>query len=156
MTPQQGNAPDFSKAGKYGERLFWLQQGKKWALMADSKGKPCVLVDAKTCGDNWLLEPINPESKRLKRMIDCHEAMAGIQNPAQWVKAVEDLDSIFVRCHRCEGNGEVWADGRSHFQSDKVPTVACGFCAGEGKVFDKDTYDEILAKLTDARTGGKE
>lgn len=38
-------------------------------------------------------------------------------------------------CMRCEGNGRLWADGQAHYPSYDGPTVNCGKCGGEGKIY---------------------
>lgn len=39
-------------------------------------------------------------------------------------------------CMRCEGNGKLWADGQSHYPSYEGPTVNCGHCGGEGRLYE--------------------
>jgi len=35
-------------------------------------------------------------------------------------------------CHRCGGNGRLWADGKAHRPSYNGETVLCGECGGSG------------------------
>ena len=98
MTPQQGNAPDFSKAGNSVRRGIPME---------------------------YNLDEID------KRRDACFLAMAGIAEPAQWVKAVEEIEKYLDHRFNCA------------IASDPYKKCDCGF-------------KDILAKLTAARTGGKE
>lgn len=37
-------------------------------------------------------------------------------------------------CHRCEGEGRLWADGLAHYYDANRPTKACPECGGDGRV----------------------
>ncbi len=50
--------------------------------------------------------------------------------------ALEDIaGSDGECCQRCEGNGNLWADGQAHYPSYDGPTVNCGHCGGEGRLY---------------------
>lgn len=40
-------------------------------------------------------------------------------------------------CPRCDGSGYLYADGLAHYPSDRVPTMRCPVCGGEGGVYPK-------------------
>ncbi len=51
-------------------------------------------------------------------------------------------------CHRCEGNGRLYADGRAHYYSEGAATVACPICGGTGRICDTEEAKRIaLAAL---------
>ena len=68
---------------------------------------------------------------RTDRDLICTQAMQGIAEPAQWVKAVEEIEKYLDHLFNCA------------IASDPYKKCDCGF-------------KEILAKLTTARIGGKE
>jgi hypothetical protein len=43
-------------------------------------------------------------------------------------------DNCRQTCSKCEGDGRLWADGKSHYFSENRPTVECGHCGGKGEV----------------------
>ena len=48
-------------------------------------------------------------------------------------------------CRRCEGNGNVYADGKSHYMSEGAATIACPNCGGAGHLTDPDAAKDIAA-----------
>ena len=70
---------------------------------------------------------------RTDRDLICTQAMQGIAEPAQWVKAVEELEESLQHEKVCKDCAEDGCD-------------RCSEC----------NADSVLAKLTAARTGGKE
>ena len=52
-------------------------------------------------------------------------------------------------CHRCEGNGRLWADGQAHYPSYNGPTIACPQCGGVGR-FPEVSMGDIASAATDA------
>jgi hypothetical protein len=48
------------------------------------------------------------------------------------VKALKGIVDSEASCHRCEGDGHLWADGKSHYATYKGPTVSCASCGGSG------------------------
>ena len=40
-----------------------------------------------------------------------------------------------IRCSRCEGEGQLWADGLAHHPSHQGATNACPNCGGSGHVY---------------------
>jgi excinuclease UvrABC ATPase subunit len=62
----------------------------------------------------------------------------------------ELLNQDRENCPRCEGNGRLYADGKSHYYSENVPTVLCPHCGGSGKIFIELDADSILALVQPA------
>jgi len=95
------------------------------------------------------------------------DAQAG--HDARRANAAEDLNRELVEalgkiagtevstCHRCEGNGLLWADGMAHPALYQGRTVPCGECGGTGNVVNT-SVEEIIeiaaAALAKARKEG--
>lgn len=90
------------------------------------------------CYDVWekyhyyiLQERLNYEAQRdrvilrLKRVIDNLPSEEEIQ---------QIIDNQWEICHRCEGEGKLWADGLAHSPNWKGETISCGYCGGSGKI----------------------
>ena len=118
MTPQQDNAPDFSKAGKYGEPLS-LRRERDRICAISASGLSSILEN----GEGGGIED-------MERAVACLNAMQGIADPAQWVKAVEELEVEI-----------------NHYISCGKRIYDCPICSG--------AFEISLAKLQSAR-GGKE
>lgn len=58
----------------------------------------------------------------------------------------ERLEELFQTCARCEGNGLLYADGRTHYHSEQAPTIPCGVCSGTGT--QAPTRDDLLRIFT--------
>ena len=112
MTPQQGNAPDFSKAGNSVRKNMW---GEPWTLHVSQEGESWI----EDCDRRIITfsQSVGVDA----RALNCVNALAGVENPAQWVKAVEEAIAYF-----------------SLIQDES------------------EERTKILAKLSAARTGGKE
>lgn len=41
-------------------------------------------------------------------------------------------------CRRCDGSGELYADGRAHYPTEHAPTCACMACGGTGRTSPHD------------------
>ena len=70
------------------------------------------------------------------------------------VEGLEDIRNLSTPvCHRCEGEGRLWADHRCHTQEEgeKVGTIACPPCDGTGKMYpDFDELKQIVETLISA------
>lgn len=44
------------------------------------------------------------------------------------------MTAEILGCSRCEGEGQVYADGKAHYCSEHFPTTDCPSCDGTGKV----------------------
>ena len=66
------------------------------------------------------------------------------------VEALEEIRDAEDRCcPRCEGNGNLYADGKTHLMSENAPTMACGNCGGSGRLQPENAQDVaavVLAK----------
>ncbi len=54
-------------------------------------------------------------------------------------------------CGKCDGNGNVYADGQAHYMNAGVPTIACPACGGEGRIFDAETVRAAVRRALDER-----
>ena len=48
-------------------------------------------------------------------------------------------------CHRCEGSGALYADGKAHYCIERAPTVPCAVCGGSGRIV--PSAEELAAEL---------
>ena len=55
------------------------------------------------------------------------------------LESIRDLETDC--CSRCEGNGRVWADSKSHYPSHRGGTVSCGNCGGSGRILSEDAQE---------------
>lgn len=64
-------------------------------------------------------------------------------------KIREIIDNQTEICHRCEGEGKLWADGRAHSPNYKGETITCGYCGGSGRISkDIDLVQSFLTAYT--------
>ena len=70
------------------------------------------------------------------------------------VEGLEEIRNLSTPvCHRCEGEGRLWADHRCHTQEEgeKVGTITCPHCDGTGKMNpDFDELKQIVETLISA------
>src|SRR3990167_4429927 len=65
-------------------------------------------------------------------------------------KRVEEIANTQQSCHRCEGKGRLWADGKIHRATYSEATVFCSDCGGSGKIRLDEAYtDELLTLIHD-------
>ena len=60
-------------------------------------------------------------------------------------RAEQIVEELFIGCSRCEGEGQLWADGKLHFATAKLPTAPCPNCCGTGEI--SPGRGDILAAL---------
>lgn len=69
-------------------------------------------------------------------------------------KIVESLEQIRDLetdcCSRCEGEGNIYADGKAHYMSENAPTILCGNCGGSGRILPEDAQDIAEQALKEA------
>ena len=56
-------------------------------------------------------------------------------------------------CSRCEGDGELWADGKAHYPSEQRETILCGNCGGSGRLQPENAQDIAQAAISKAKKG---
>ena len=52
-------------------------------------------------------------------------------------------------CHSCEGNGNRYADGKTHYPSEHAPTVPCGTCGGSGQIRGEEIKSQVRAMFAE-------
>ena len=52
-------------------------------------------------------------------------------------------------CHSCEGNGNRYADGKTHYPSEHAPTVSCGTCGGSGQIRGEEIKSQVRAMFAE-------
>lgn len=68
------------------------------------------------------------------------------------VTALEEIrDAETDCCPRCEGNGNIYADGNTHYMSEHAPTIPCGNCGGIGQLQPANAQDMARAALEAAK-----
>ena len=55
------------------------------------------------------------------------------------LEEIRDLETDC--CSRCEGNGRLYTDGKSHYPSENSPTILCGNCGGSGRILPEDAQE---------------
>lgn len=101
-------------------------------FIGSPKGK-LARVDGYLSGKSYLSEEIRPtkeEAEANARFI-C-KAVNNFDGLLEALREIRDLETEC--CHRCEGNGKVYADGKGHLISENAPTVLCGNCGGSGQI----------------------
>lgn len=53
-------------------------------------------------------------------------------------------------CFKCEGDGQLWADGKAHTPGSKIQTVNCYGCGGCGLVFNANAALAAHRKAVEA------
>ena len=76
--------------------------------------------------------------KRCTKALDkAHKALALIRSTG-YVKLAENQSvPEGEMCPRCDGSGYLYADGLAYYPSERVPTMRCPVCGGEGGVYPK-------------------
>ena len=64
----------------------------------------------------------------------------------QWREMCESGGDL---CHRCQGSGALYADGKAHYFSENADVVRCPVCGGEGRVIAPDSLAEALPACLD-------
>ena len=59
------------------------------------------------------------------------------------LERIRDLETEC--CPRCEGSGNLYADGKAHYMSESAPTILCDSCGGSGRILPEDAQ-QIAAK----------
>lgn len=87
--------------------------------------------------------------RKLCGIID--RAEAARKDLLEALKQIRDLETEC--CHRCEGEGNLYADGKAHYMSENAPTIPCGSCGGSGRILPEDAQDIAEAALTKEKEG---
>ena len=67
------------------------------------------------------------------------------------VEALEKIRDLETDCcPRCEGEGNIYADGKAHYMSENAPTIPCGNCGGSGRILPEDAQDIAVEALKEA------
>src|SRR3990167_3334911 len=88
---------------------------------------------------------------QLPKWIKAYRAVVAQRDEALAACAAYREVMTFSSCHRCEGEGLLWADGKPHYATHQGDTKACPDCDGKGQFL-----DEIAIKKTLASTAGTE
>ena len=104
------------------------KEAGKIALEAGQIDKPTdTLFSEDITGDNpWagdVIKQLQAENEEYKTALE----------------TIRDLETDC--CHRCEGNGRLYADGKSHLVIENAPTILCGNCGGSGRILPEDAQD---------------
>jgi hypothetical protein len=62
-----------------------------------------------------------------------------INSHEKFKTALENIAELETDCcQRCEGNGRLYADGKTHLMSENAETILCGNCGGSGRILPED------------------
>lgn len=65
------------------------------------------------------------------------------------LEQIRDLESNC--CQHCEGDGNRYADSKSHYMSENAPTIPCGWCGGSGQVLPEEDTKSIAIKALEGK-----
>ena len=65
----------------------------------------------------------------------------------------EIRDAETTCCPRCEGNGNLYADGKGHYMHENAPTINCGNCGGSGRLQPENAQEIAQAAISLAEKG---
>jgi len=81
--------------------------------------------------------------KNISEIVTKYDALKALNDRLkEALKQIRDLETEC--CPRCEGNGNIYADGKAHYMSENAPTIPCGNCGGSGRILPEDA--QIIAE----------
>ena len=76
------------------------------------------------------------------RACNCHHKL---------LEALREIrDAETTCCPRCEGNGNLYADGKGHYMHENAPTINCGNCGGSGRLQPANAQDIAADAIAEA------
>ncbi len=92
-----------------------------------------------------MMGPLDFETVLARCLRECMAENARLQAELSAKEAVvEAARNRRGSCRRCEGNGQMWADGKAHFATHTGKTVPCNNCIA-GEVVDDGELDAAIA-----------
>ena len=154
-----------------GKEVAWQLFGHQWCLTGQWGHRPIFMAPHTGPNGNirvletGLLVALTPDHPFARFIVDAcngyhaalaerdalraeNEALAGA------LETIADTDADEL-CHRCEGNGGIYADGKAHYYSEGAPTIPCPACGGSGRIVIIDTQ-EIARTALSARAKRRE
>ena len=84
-------------------------------------------------------------AKFLRRACNSHDRLLDA------LREIRDAETTC--CPRCEGNGNLYADGKGHYMHENAPTINCGNCGGSGRLQPENAQEIAQAAISLAEKG---
>lgn len=122
-----------------------MEHGKLIIIQDEDRGDICLYPENWTEPGQDCIAVLDPDDmEQARRLVKCWNEHDDL---VEALERIRDLETDC--CQRCEGNGQLYADGKAHFPSEDAPTIHCGNCGGSGRILPEDAQEiaaEILAE----------
>lgn len=104
------------------------------------------VYEQKINDQRFLIETLRAVNTTLKAKIEQQQKAITLLGTA-----LENITTLEKTCcHRCEGNGRLYADGKAHLLSEGANTILCGYCGGSGYLLPEDVQEIASEAITKA------
>ena len=101
-------------------------------------------------GDFWIFNVNTAPLFAIENKQQADYIVQAINSHEKFKTALEKIVELETDCcPRCEGNGRLYADGKTHLISENADTIHCGNCGGSGRILPEDAQ-EIASEALEA------